>query len=546
MYYLDGTKIEIFIPEERENQKLLLRGRIFNVRDMGKMVWLDVIDNGLIYQAYVSSDNLECLNIAKTLTLESVISVVGHLYKKPNPNLKIHYGTHELVIDSFVYYSISEQLPFNPHTDSVSDDLLQQNRFLTLRTEDLHKNIISRYNITKEVRKFLDEESFIEIETPTLVKSTPEGARDFLIPSRLYVGHFYALPQSPQLYKQILIQSGFNKYFQIARCYRDEALRGDRQLEFTQIDLEVAFFTQEEIKNLSINLISHIFKSFNKKLILQREITYKESMFLYGNDKPDLRFELKIHTTDVGLYIKTPRSMTNKERSAIYEWFKIYSETCNFKEKLLIINDNNKSQFPHVHIESETAFYFNDTKTEIRKILGELRNHIGRSYFLNDDCHVCCWINDFPMFEWSAEEDRFVSMHHPFTRPKNVEYFLENPYDSIADAYDLVIDGVEIGGGSVRIHEPELQKKVFDLLGTPVDRFEGLLRAYNYGATPHAGLAFGLDRLCTFFGQSKKINDYIAFPKNMKGVEHMLKCPTTIDKKQLDELKININEERDK
>jgi len=572
MYNLSETPLKFNSLKEIENQKCLINGRILRIRDKGKMLWIDILSNGEIYQTYFSEENPETILRAKKFTPESVVSLCGILKEKPNPNINITFGTHEIVVEKILYYSIAQNLPFNPHTDNVSEELSQKHRYLTLRNQEYYQNIKRRSEITSFVRRYFEDEGFLEIETPTLVRSTPEGARDFLVPSRFYPGEFYALPQSPQLYKQILMQSGFSKYFQIARCYRDEALRGDRQLEFTQIDIEACFYTQNEIIYLLTNMVNNLFQKFEINLVwnnihyLTPHISYDVSMLNYGTDKPDLRFGLELQYVESGIFISVDKIMSGKERSNIYNWMNMFFSTIDSELKInfSIWNSNNFNKIKEENLEvydkvkneeEYTIFFLRDETVFINgalnysnqtlKIAGELRNYIGRTFFIEENTpHAACWINDFPMFEWSSEENRFISVHHPFTRPTDVEKFKISAYDTKANAYDLVIDGVEVGGGSVRIHEPELQKEIFELLVIKnyEEQFGGLLNAYQYGSVPHAGLALGLDRLCTFFGESKKIGDYIAFPKNMKGIEHMLKSPTKIEEKQLSELKLKIDE----
>jgi aspartyl-tRNA synthetase len=571
MFYENGNKVQIFVPEEFEGQRLLLRGRVLRIRDKGKLIWLDIMFEGKIYQAFINDKDEQLLETVKKVTTESVIALVGKLQKKPAPNLNIDFGYHELVVDKIEYLSIADPLPFNPHFEEAGETLMQQYRFLTLRKSEYYKNLQTRSRITNFIRNYMESEEFLEIETPTLVKSTPEGARDFLVPSRIHKGEFYALPQSPQLYKQVLMQSGIERYFQIARCYRDEALRGDRQLEFTQIDIEAAFYGQQNIRNLVFDMMRQLFDEMNEKLVTENEfyltpnISYGASMACYGTDKPDLRFGLDLNHDSDGIYIVAPKAMTGKERSAIFEWVKMYMETLRHTVPFNVWSSSNAEKFSsekpelfsEVSKEKEyTVFFLQDStvynneevnySSTTLKLAGELRNFIGRTYFLSPDApHAMCWITYFPMFEYSAEENRYVSMHHPFTRPTSVEEFQKDPFKSSANAYDLVIDGVEVGGGSVRIHEPELQKQIFNLLGVEnhEEKFGGLLAAYKYGAVPHAGLALGLDRLCTFFGKSKKIGDYIAFPKNMNGYEAMFSCPSIVDQNQLKELKIEITKE---
>lgn len=566
MYYQSGHKIPKNALEGAVGSRLMLRGRVLRIRDKGQLVWLDIMHEGQIFQAFCNDSNRDVLIQAKKITSESVVVLKGILAKKPEAN---NTSAYELVVDTIEYLSISDALPYNPHFDNAAESIQQQYRFLTLRNATYYKNLKQRSKITNFVRNYLSTADFLEIETPTLVKSTPEGARDFLVPSRVNTGTFYALPQSPQLYKQVLMQSGFEKYFQIARCYRDEALRGDRQLEFTQIDIEASFYGQKEMRTLIIGMIKELFKVMDEELVWNNEyyltphISYNSAMSCYGTDKPDLRFGLELQYTKHGIYLAVEKVMTGKERNNIFDWTRTFMSTMRFDVPLSIYTSGNEER---LHLEnseiyyklnntSYTIFFLNDEKVwsqdgsliysnSTLKLAGELRNYIGRNFLMKDKTpHAGCWVTHFPMFEKSEEEGRYVSMHHPFTRPSNEKEFKESPYTCNADAYDLVIDGVEVGGGSVRIHEPELQKKVFELLGLTDygDKFGGLLEAYKYGAAPHAGLALGLDRLCTFFGESKKIGDYIAFPKNMHGYEAMFGCPSTVEEKQLEELNIKIS-----
>ena len=521
--------------------ELIVQGRVLSFRNQGQIAFIDLYSLDQILQIVIlKPDDIKEKNI---LRRDTVIQCSGILEIRQKSNDKIVNGQVELILKDLTILSISQEYPFDTNASNTSEELQNQYRFLKLRGQELQHNLVVRNNIKKGIYKKLINADFIEIETPTLVKSTPEGARDFLVPSRLHKGEFYALPQSPQLYKQILMQSGFEKYFQFARCYRDEDLRGDRQLEFTQIDIEVAYYGTVYLKQLIRSCILDVFHSNNHTFMSTdfEEMSYQEAWQKYGSDKPDIRFDSILKDLKNIVYFILPQKFTSKERSELATYINTRKTASSLDLQIKIFADSNsdklETELKNTFKEDETLFYFQgDDAYQVRKFAGEIRAYLGKKYIINNKKqHAALWIVDFPMFE-KNQEGQYTSVHHPFTRPKNIKEFLNNPYTSLADAYDLVIDGVEVGGGSVRIHEPELQQTVFELLGTDASQFEGLISAYKFGAVPHCGLALGFDRLVTFFGESSKIADYIAFPKNMQGIEYMLNSPSKVSVTQLNEL----------
>jgi aspartyl-tRNA synthetase len=563
-----------------------LNGWVDRRRDLGGLIFIDLRDRyGKTQVVFSPQHNDQAYQIAKELKSEFVISVTGKVERRPkgaeNPSLPT--GEIDVLADEVQILSKSETPPFLIEDDiNVSEELRLKYRYLDLRRPIMQSNLITRHRMAQVVRRYFDENGFIEIETSFLVKSTPEGARDFLVPSRLHPGKFYALPQSPQLYKQILMVAGFDRYFQIVRCFRDEDLRADRQPEFTQIDVEMSFVTEEDVFNIVEGLIFRLMKEI-KGIEIQLpfpRIPYVEAIEKYGTDKPDLRFDLEIvNATDI---FKTTEFKVFRE--AIENGGVICGLNlpgcANFSRKQIdeltnFVKDLGAGGLVHFkvengEVESPVAKYFtkislqklkermnsrdgdlmiliSDQPQKVYSILGSLRLEMGRRLNLIDEEQFrFAWIVDFPLLEWDEEENRWVSVHHPFTSPKLEDLHLldSDPGKVRARAYDLVLNGNEIAGGSIRIHDAELQRKIFKLLGISDEeariKFGFLLEAFKYGAPPHGGIAFGFDRLVMLFTGMKSIRDVIAFPKTSSALSLMDEAPSEVDPKQLDELHIQV------
>jgi aspartyl-tRNA synthetase len=563
-----------------------LNGWVDRRRDLGGLIFIDLRDRyGKTQVVFSPQHNDQAYQIAKELKSEFVISVTGKVEKRPkgaeNPSLPT--GEIDVLADEVQILSKSETPPFLIEDDiNVSEELRLKYRYLDLRRPIMQSNLITRHRMAQVVRRYFDENGFIEIETSFLVKSTPEGARDFLVPSRLHPGKFYALPQSPQLYKQILMVAGFDRYFQIVRCFRDEDLRADRQPEFTQIDVEMSFVTEEDVFNIVEGLIFRLMKEI-KGIEIQLpfpRIPYVEAIEKYGTDKPDLRFDLEIvNATDI---FKTTEFKVFRE--AIENGGVICGLNlpgcANFSRKQIdeltnFVKDLGAGGLVHFkvengEVESPVAKYFtkislqklrermnswdgdlmiliSDQPQKVYSILGSLRLEMGRRLNLIDEEQFkFAWIVDFPLLEWDEEENRWVSVHHPFTSPKLEDlHLLDLDLGKVrARAYDLVLNGNEIAGGSIRIHDAELQRKIFKLLGISDEearkKFGFLLEAFKYGAPPHGGIAFGFDRLVMLFTGMKSIRDVIAFPKTSSALSLMDEAPSEVDPKQLDELHIQV------
>jgi aspartyl-tRNA synthetase len=563
-----------------------LNGWVDRRRDLGGLIFIDLRDRyGKTQVVFSPQHNDQAYQIAKELKSEFVISVTGKVERRPkgaeNPSLPT--GEIDVLADEVQVLSKSETPPFLIEDDiNVSEELRLKYRYLDLRRPIMQSNLITRHRMAQVVRRYFDENGFIEIETSFLVKSTPEGARDFLVPSRLHPGKFYALPQSPQLYKQILMVAGFDRYFQIVRCFRDEDLRADRQPEFTQIDVEMSFVTEEDVFNIVEGLIFRLMKEI-KGIEIQLpfpRIPYVEAIEKYGTDKPDLRFDLEIvNATDI---FKTTEFKVFRE--AIENGGVICGLNlpgcANFSRKQIdeltnFVKDLGAGGLVHFkvengEVESPVAKYFtkislqklkermnsrdgdlmiliSDQSQKVYSILGSLRFEMGRRLNLIDEEQFrFAWIVDFPLLEWDEEENRWVSVHHPFTSPKLEDLHLldSDPGKVRARAYDLVLNGNEIAGGSIRIHDAELQRKIFKLLGISDEearkKFGFLLEAFKYGAPPHGGIAFGFDRLVMLFTWMKSIRDVIAFPKTSSALSLMDEAPSEVDPKQLDELHIQV------
>ena len=564
------------------NKQVTLSGWVQRSRKMGGMTFIDLRDRyGITQLVFNEEVNAELCERANRLGREFVIQVKGTVNERFSKNQHIPTGDIEIIVSELDVLNSSLTPPFTieENTDG-GDDIRMKYRYLDLRRANVRSNLELRHKMTIEVRKYLDSQGFIEVETPILVGSTPEGARDFVVPSRMNPGQFYALPQSPQTLKQLLMVSGFDRYFQIAKCFRDEDLRADRQPEFTQIDCEMSFVEQDDVINLFEGMAKYLFKEIRGVEMNEpfMRMPWADAMKYYGSDKPDLRFGMKfVELMDImkghgfpvfdnaayigGICAEGAAHYTRKQLDALTEFVKRPQIGAKGMVYARVEADGNvKSsvdKFYAQEVLQEMKAAFNakpgdlililsgDDAMKTRKQLNELRLEMGNQLGLRDkNKFVCLWVVDFPMFEWSDEEGRLMAMHHPFTHPKDEDIPLldTDPAAVRADAYDMVCNGIEVGGGSIRIHDAQLQAKMFEILGfTPEkaqEQFGFLMNAFKYGAPPHGGLAYGLDRWVSIFAGLDSIRDCIAFPKNNSGRDVMLDAPSAIDQKQLDELNL--------
>ena len=566
-------------------QKVTLAGWVQRIRKMGGMTFVDLRDRyGLTQLVFDENHDAALTEQANKLGREYVIQVTGTVNERSSKNNKIETGDIEIIVEAMTVLNASQTPPFTieDNTDG-GDDIRMKYRYLDLRRGAVRRNLELRHKMAFEVRRYLDERGFLEVETPVLIGSTPEGARDFVVPSRMNPGQFYALPQSPQLFKQILMVSGFDRYFQIVKCFRDEDLRADRQPEFTQIDCEMSFVEQEDVISLFEDMSKHLFKSILGIDMPEAfpRMTWHDAMKYYGSDKPDLRFDMRfVELMDVlkghgfsvfdnaayigGICAKGAATYTRKQLDALTEYVKrpqigakgmVYARVepdGNVKSSVDKFYTQEVLQQMKAAMNAESGdlilILSGDDVMKTRKQLCELRLEVAEQLGLRDkNKFACLWVVDFPMFEWSEEEQRLMAMHHPFTSPKpeDIELLSTNPAAVRANAYDMVINGVEVGGGSIRIHDNELQKKAFEILGFSEERaqsqFGYLLSAFKYGAPPHGGLAYGLDRFVSLFAGLDSIRDCIAFPKNNSGRDVMIDAPAPLEQAQLDELNILVD-----
>jgi len=580
-----------------------LAGWVQTIRKFGSITFIDLRDRYGITQLLLN-EKLTAQLDTNPLSREFVIQVSGKVNERSNKNKQIPTGEIEIAVEEYKVLNKSAVPPFTIQDDTDGgDDIRMKYRFLDLRRNSVKKNIELRYAVNRATRNYLHQQNFMDIETPFLIKSTPEGARDFVVPSRMNAGEFYALPQSPQTFKQLLMVSGYDRYYQIVKCFRDEDLRADRQPEFTQIDCEMSFVEQEDILQMFEGLIKFIFKEVKNIDYTEAvaRMSWQDAMWNYGNDKPDIRFDMKVKNlksenvvfletlnssefavfneaeTLVAISVPGCSDYTRKQTDALVDWVK--RPQIGMKGLAFIKNNSDgtlKSSFDKFFNESQLKEFstFCDSKPgdlililagreeKTRKAISDLRLYMAdRLGMRKPEEFKLLWVTDFPLFEYDEEGNRWVARHHPFTSPKpedievminnnplieNAEKYLDHPYSKIkANAYDMVLNGNEIGGGSIRIFQRDLQEKMFAALGMSKEeaqhKFGFLLGAFEYGAPPHGGIAFGFDRLCAILGGSESIRDFIAFPKNNSGRDVMIDAPSTIDRKQLEELQIKLD-----
>jgi len=563
-----------------------LSGWVQRIRNLGAMTFIDLRDRYGITQVVVDdSSSGDVKEVVKELGREYVIQISGEVVERASKNSKLPTGDIEVKAKIVKILNTSEIPPFTIEDETDGgDELRMKYRYLDLRRNPVKNALLLRHRMAQEVRKYLDAQGFIEVETPFLIKSTPEGARDFVVPSRMHPGEFYALPQSPQTFKQLLMVAGFDKYFQIVKCFRDEDLRADRQPEFTQIDCEMSFVERDDVLNTFEGLIKHLFAhvkgiNFDESF---RRMPYSEAMEKYGSDKPDLRFGMEfVELSSIvkgkgfkvfddaeyigGICATGCAGYTRKQLDELTEFVKRPQVGANGLVYIRYTDEGIKSTIDKFYTPEELMTVVNamgakqgdlililaGQKKKTLSALCELRLEMGNRLGLRSkDVFVPLWVVDFPLLEWDDEAQRFFAMHHPFTspNPEDIHLFKTDPAKIRANAYDLVINGVEIGGGSIRIFDRELQQTMFDTLGFTKEeaekQFGFLLNAFRYGAPPHGGIAFGFDRLCSMFGGSDSIRDYIAFPKNNAGRDVMIDSPSTISQQQLDELSIQIKKNK--
>lgn len=568
---------------ENAKEQVTLAGWVQKVRSLGAMTFVDLRDRYGITQVVVEEGSpAEVKQIAESLGREYVIQINGTVIERQSKNAKMATGDIEIIASEIKVLSKSDTPPFTIEENSDGgDELRMKYRYLDLRRAPLKRNMMLRHKMAQEVRNFLDKKGFMEIETPYLIKSTPEGARDFIVPSRMNQGEFYALPQSPQTFKQLLMVSGYDRYFQIVRCFRDEDLRADRQPEFTQIDCEMSFVEREDVLSTFEQMAKTLFKN-----VLDVELTadfprmsYADAMEFYGNDKPDIRFEMKIsNITDevkgVGFSVfdnaeyvgaiaaENCAEYTRKQIDALTDFvkrpqvgasglvyvkceaggtFKSSVDKFYTQDKLKAIAEKCSAK------EGDLILILCGAKKKTLPALSALRLELGEQLGLRDNSKFApLWVVDFPLLEWDEETQRFYAMHHPFTSPliEDIALFDTDPKNVRADAYDFVLNGTEVGGGSIRIHDSALQEKMFKVLGfsekDAQEQFGFIINAFKYGAPPHGGIAFGFDRFCSLFGGTESIRDYIAFPKNNSGRDVMIDSPAPVAELQLKELAIKL------
>lgn len=568
---------------EQVGTTVTLSGWVAKKRNLGGLIFIDLRDRSGIIQLVIKPED-QVYSLAESLHSEDVITVTGIIIERASKNPDLLTGDIEVAVTSLTLLNRAQELPFEIKNDTTAlEETRLTYRYLDLRRESLKNNLLMRHRITSAIRNYLNDLNFIEIETPILCKSTPEGARDYLVPSRVNKGNFYALPQSPQLFKQLLMIGGMERYYQIARCFRDEDLRADRQPEFTQVDMEMSFVTEEEVRAMTEGLLQKVMKD-----TLGLEISvpfptmcYDDAMNQYGSDKPDLRFGMKLRDMSPifqatefrvfqeilsqngvikGIVVRgVAKSYSRKkiDEFTMYvkrygasnlAWLKYQDQTFTGSIAKVLSAVEQEALVQDLALQNgDMVFMIAGKRTMVNTALGELRLHIGKDLgLLNPNDYQFLWVVDFPLFEYSEEEGRYYACHHPFTAPKedSIPYLLTNPGRCYAKAYDVVLNGYEVGGGSIRIHQQEVQQKMFEALGmTPEvieEKFGYFVRAFGYGTPPHGGLALGLERLTMLICKTDNIKDVIAFPKTASASDLMSESPNLVDSKQLEELNITV------
>ena len=579
---------------ENVGQKVTLAGWVQRSRKLGGMTFIDLRDRYGITQLVLEADaDAALVETATSLGREYVIQATGEVVERQSKNARMDTGDIEIRLEAINVLNKSVTPPFTIEDESDGgEDLRAKFRYLDLRRNPLQKALALRHKLAHEVRNYLDSQGFMEIETPYLIKSTPEGARDFVVPSRMNQGQFYALPQSPQTFKQLLMVAGYDRYFQIVRCFRDEDLRADRQPEFTQIDCEMSFVEQEDVLNMFEGMMRTMFKNVLGVDIPNPmpRMSWYDAMDKYGSDKPDVRFGMTIHeiTANVkgkgfsvledaayvgAIAVPGGAEYTRKQIDELTEWVKrpqvgakglIYiklNADGSVKSSIDKFYSPDELKVIAEAVEAKTGdivfVMSGDSNRKVQTMLGVLRIEMGNRLGLRDPkVFAPLWIVDFPLLEWSEEDGRFYAMHHPFTAPKpeHMNLFYSDKKEDLervcANAYDFVLNGTELGGGSIRIHDAEVQKRMFEVLGIGPEeaeyKFGFIIHAFQYGAPPHGGLAFGFDRVCTLFAGKESIRDFIAFPKNNQGRDVMIDAPSKIDQTQLDELSLDLRPQQEK
>ncbi len=575
------------LTRKNVGEKVRLSGWVHRRRDHGGVIFIDLRDRYGLTQVVSDPINFkEAHSEMDSSRAEYVLNIEGTVRLRPEgqANKNMPTGEIEVVSQKITILNAALTPPFEIDQDKeVNEEIRLTYRYLDLRRERLRNNIVLRHKVIKFIRDFLEKENFIEVETPILIKGTPEGSREYIVPSRIYPGNFYVLPQSPQQLKQLLMVAGFDRYFQIARCFRDEDQRGDRQPEFTQLDMEMSFIEEEDIRDINERLLIELIKKFATDKKIQKKpfpvLTYEEAMSLYGSDKPDLRYDLKLSDItdiagkcDFGIFksavknggvVKALRvpggsKFTRRELDEFEEIAKIYKA----KGLAYLIVEKGELKSPIVKFfkkeeldkilkicgakDGDVIFFTADTFKIACESLGQVRISVAKKMNLIDEnLFSLLWVKDFPMFEYNEEEKRLDAVHHPFTAPKNVEDLKKNPHDALAKAYDIILNGNEIGGGSIRIHSSDVQKNIFDILKISDEdadrRFGHMLNAFKFGAPPHGGIAWGLDRLVMIFAGEENIREVIAFPKDQKAKDLMLGAPSIVPEEQLKELGIKVD-----